>query len=334
MLKALASIAGKIFLRLRNAFCPRRNLDRERRDFCFSYETAVQSFTPINVLPTSKRIKPRALGVLLCYNDADLLPEAIEYLLANNHDVIAWNHGSTDDTADVLDQFRKDLVETRFLPRDFDFYKLYETMSENLISNYVSKYDWISWPDQDEFLEGPSRQQTYYEFATDVFNSEYDWVQFHNLLYWFTSEDDQTIASPVERIRRYSHFPDCSPRVRAWRSSATNIRWFNHNPLEGEWWPEMGKLRHYQMRSHEHAMQRIQKDRTGLQRGRTIAYYNLMNTWPERIIVEPNKLHYDDGTSELSVDPIFNWRYIYGTLEEQSLFADQYPASVAEVVAK
>lgn len=333
MLKIAASIARTFSGWLRKTLLVRGTRGEDKEECCSPSETAVENFTPINILPDSKRTKPRALGVLLCYNDGDLLPEAIEYLLANNHDVIAWNHGSTDNTADVLDQYRKNLVETRFLPRDFDFYKLYGTMSEHLLSNYASKYDWISWPDQDEFLEGPSRQATYFEFVTDVFNSKYDWVQFHNLLYWFTSEDDQTIASPIKRIRRYSQFPDCSPRVRAWRAAATNIRWFNHNPLNGERLPEMGKLRHYQMRSHEHALKRITKDRTGLQRGRAIAYYNLMSTWPERIVVEPGKLNYDDGVSELSIEPIFNWRYIYGTQEEQSLFEDQCPPLPTEFAA-
>ena len=42
--------------------------------------------------------KPKALGVLLCYNDADILPEAIESLLNNNHELLVWDHGSDDGT--------------------------------------------------------------------------------------------------------------------------------------------------------------------------------------------------------------------------------------------
>ena len=39
--------------------------------------------------------KPKALGVLLCYNDADILPDTIESLLANNHDLLVWDPAPT-----------------------------------------------------------------------------------------------------------------------------------------------------------------------------------------------------------------------------------------------
>ena len=327
-----------ILVRLRNLLNSLHVMHKKRSEGEISEASADERAACENVhetvfLPNLHKLKPRALGVLLCYNDADILPEAIEHLLANNHQVIAWDHGSTDDTAAVLRRYSDELVETKFLPREFDFYSLYGAMSENLLERYVDKYDWISWPDQDEFLEGPTRECSYYDFVTEVFNSQFDWVQFHNLLYWFTSEDDLSVQSATRRVRRYCDFPDCSPRMRAWRASCTNIRWFNHNDPDGVKYPEMGKLRHYQMRSLEHALQRITKDRTGLQRGATIAYYNLMNTWKDRLIIDPHRLHFDDGRSELSVEPIFNWRYVYGTHEEQSLYADLYPHPAPSVAS-
>ena len=299
-----------------------------------TFEQPTEELRQLITMPSKAKIRPRALGVLLCYNDGEILSESIEHLLSNNHEVIAWDHGSTDETSEILRRYRSELVETRYLPRDFDFYKLYGAMSEHLLSSYVDRYDWISWPDQDEFLEAPTRECSYYDFVTDVFNSEYDWVQFHNLLYWFTSEDDPNSKSPIKRVRRYSNFPDCSPRMRAWRAKCTNIRWFNHNDPLGIKYPDWGKLRHYQMHSLEQALKRITKDRTGLQRGAAIAYYNLMRTWQERIIVPPEALHFDDGVSELSTDPIFNWRFIYGTHEEQSLYADLYPHPQEEEMKK
>ena len=58
------------------------------------------------------QVKPRALAVLLCYNDADVLGHAIESLLENDHDIIAWDHGSTDETRDVLDNYKADGVRS------------------------------------------------------------------------------------------------------------------------------------------------------------------------------------------------------------------------------
>ena len=95
------------------------------------------------------------LGVLLCYNDGDLVSDAVRYLIDQGHDVIAWDHGSDDETSDILRRLSPELVELRTIPRSFDFYDLYPEMSRHLLADYVDRYDWISWPDQDEFLEGP-----------------------------------------------------------------------------------------------------------------------------------------------------------------------------------
>src|SRR5829696_6184632 len=110
----------------------------------------------------------RSLAVLLCYNDGDLLEESISYLLDQEHDLIVWDHGSKDETPAVLERFRSDCREIRWVPREFDFYELYQAMSRHLIERYISEYDWISWPDQDEFLEGPARDRPYREYLQEA----------------------------------------------------------------------------------------------------------------------------------------------------------------------
>ncbi len=254
----------------------------------------------------------RLLGVLLCYNDSDLLEDSIRYLLRQNHQLVVWDHGSTDGTAEIIRQFQGELLETRYIPRDFDFYELYPAMSRHLLENYVPKYDWISWPDQDEFLEGPSRSKPYFEWIEEVHASPYGWMQFNNFNYWFTSTDDPEIKSPVARIRHYSLFPDCAPRIRSWRASATNIRFFNHNPPLGDPWPVRFNLRHYSMRSREQMLGRLLRDRADLRRGDANYHYDNMKHNMDRLEIAPQELHYDDGRSELNPEPIFNWRSIYG----------------------
>jgi hypothetical protein len=149
------------------------------------------------------------LGVLLCYNDGDLAAEAVQYLIEQGHDVLAWDHGSTDATPAVLEELRGELVELTTVPRTVDFYELYHEMSRHLLANYVDAYDWISWPDQDEFLEGPDRSRPYRDWLDEVVDSPYDWLQFRNFNYWWSEADDRSVASTVERVRHYSLFADC-----------------------------------------------------------------------------------------------------------------------------
>jgi hypothetical protein len=258
----------------------------------------------------------RLLGVLLCYNDGDLLEESITYLLGQNHHVIVWDHGSTDETPEVLERFRADLRELRHVPREFDFYELYPAMSRHLIANYVQEYDWISWPDQDEFLEGPARDRSYHDYLVDADEAGVDWIEFRNFNYWWTEEDDPGVTKTTRRVRHYSLRPDCPPRIRAWRAPLTNIRVFNHNPLEGTPSTRLFNLRHYPMRSHSQMKARVLRDRAGLRRGEMNFHYENMAQRLESLRIPAAALHVDDGISELDPDPIFDWGLIYGRAPE------------------
>jgi hypothetical protein len=256
------------------------------------------------------RRKPRCLGVLLCYNDGDILEDSINYLLENNHDLVVWDHGSDDNTKEVLDKYNDKFLERKFVPRSFDFYNLYAAMSKNLIDNYIKEYDWISWPDQDEFLEGPNRKKSYFEHIRDVYNTECNWVRFNNINYWFTEKDKVTIKSPVERIKYYSVFPDCAPRIRSWRACVTNIREFNHNELEGKQYPVNFNLRHYPIRGVKQLKRRINKDRAGLRRGNLNVHYDNMKKNYEKLQIPSENLIFDDG-GELSLVRKFDWTKVY-----------------------
>jgi glycosyltransferase involved in cell wall biosynthesis len=254
---------------------------------------------------------PRFLGVLLCYNDGDLLEESIGYLLDQSHDVIAWDHGSTDETPAVLDRFRPHLRELRRLPREFDFYELYGEMSRHLIDAYVGEYDWISWPDQDEFLEGPSRDRSYHEYLLEAHDAGVDWIRFENFNFWWTEADDPSIRETTRRVRHYSLWPNCPPRIRSWRARVTNIRHFNHNPLDGIQSPTPYNLRHYPMRSEEQMRARVLHDRAGLRRGELNVHYESMRRRLESLRIPAHLLRFDDGVGDLDPEPSFDWDQIY-----------------------
>lgn len=257
--------------------------------------------------------RPRFLGVLLCYNDGDILADSIEQLLSQNHDVVVWNHGSTDETASILERMRGDLLEVTDISRDVDFYDLYPLMSRHLLTRYVKDYDWISWPDQDEILEGPSRARSYREFLEEAVESSHGWIEFHDFVFWFTGRDDPAVVSPCERVRHYSLARHGAPKIRSWRASATNIRWFNHNKAEGSRYPVVFNLRHYPMRSAAQMRRRISIDRAGLRHGPVNFHYENMKAILPTIDVQADDLRFDDGYVDLNPAMKFDWTNIYGS---------------------
>lgn len=254
----------------------------------------------------------RHLGVLLCYNDGDILEEVLQYYLNQCDAVIVYNHGSTDNTAQVLERYRRHLVDSVFIPREFDFYSVYPFVSTDLMHRWVKTCHWISWPDQDEFLEGPKRDLSYRKWVDNLIESDSDWVEFNNFNYWFTDKDDMDLTEVTRRIRHYNLFPDCAPRIRAWRAKRTNLRVFNHNQLAGKKESLKGNLRHYPARSLTQITNRMQKSRKGISKGSSNVHYRNMSRRKGKLIISSKDLHYDDGFTELKTEQKLNWRDLYG----------------------
>ncbi len=269
------------------------------------------SSTPVGAVPfpgTRRILAPplvrepgptRFLAILLCYNDADVLPPVLDHLIANRHDVVTWNHGSSDNTADVCrDYLGRGVIEYQDLDRDeVPFKDLYGLCARYLVRAYGPRYDWLSWPDQDELLEGPDLTRPYHEQVTELLASGHDWVEFDNFVFWFTDDDDETERDPVKRLEHYNLYV-CPARVRAWRFACTNERRLgNSNPIDGRKAPANWPLRHYPMRTLEQARRRATVDRNqpGFQFGDKNWHYERFRDEEARLSVPAEKLHRFDG---------------------------------------
>ncbi|MCG3135008.1 MAG: hypothetical protein HMLKMBBP_02501 [Planctomycetes bacterium] len=265
--------------------------------------------------PGRRRILARGAGcpylaVLLCYNDDDMLAPVIAHLAANRHDVVVWNHGSEDRTGEIaLAHLGRGVVEYQAIDRaEVPFKALYETCSRYLAAEYAGRYEWLSWPDQDEILEGPDLARPYHEHVAEALAAGIDWVEFDNFVFWFTDEDDAAEPDPVKRIRRYNLYV-CPPRIRAWRFSRTNVRRLgNSNPIEGTKSPVNWPLRHYPMRSAAQARRRAEHDRNqpGFQFSDKNWHYERFRDDASSVLVPAAKLHRFDGRT-LSRDVTFEF---------------------------
>lgn len=290
----------------------------------------------------------KCLAVLLFHNDEDLVEEQINYYkYLNNHDLIVFNHNSTDNTSNIIEKYKNDILCIYTLTSEINFKKneVHETIYKILMGNdninknaisisnnigfnidYKNIYDWISFPESDEFIEGPDRTKSYYDHLKDLHeNKKINYIYFTTYTYWFTEKDDIDKKLVTKRLKYYCinilglNGNTSGNKIYAWRANKTKIRMFGHGSIsEDEHEMVKWKTRHYEFRSKKQFQNKIQ-DRVNLidiQKGNkqyNSHYYQLYKDYMNNNIydIKSSDLHYDNGNDELSKDPIFNWKIVY-----------------------
>ena len=275
----------------------------------------------------------KMLTALLFHNDEDLVEDQIIYYgFKNKQDLIVFIHNSTDDTNNIVMKYKNRIKCIYYIPETFIFKynQVHEVVYETLLGkrfdnvemsdpnndNYSEIYDWISFPESDEFLEGYNRRRHYYRHLYQLHKSKnINKIAFRNFIYWFTEKDNMTIKSPVKRIRYYCLKKKSKPRIYAWRGNHTIKRFFGHKSdedLDDE--IMIWNSRHYEVRSKKHLYEKSET-RKDVSIGMINYHYNLLyeklqndKTFGD---IKSNQLHYDNG-SELNHTEIFDWKkHIY-----------------------
>lgn len=287
-----------------------------------------------NNLQINYNNKPKCLAILLFHNEEDLVQEQIDYWTKNKHDIIIFNHNSNDNTQNIIVQNKNKLLRYIEISDDVQFKNndVFKTISYYIIgrpinikhlkqsnpkiNDFREEYDWISFPESDEFLEGPDRTKSYYEHLCDIHkNKNINGIIFRNIVFWFTEKDDQNIKKIRDRIKHYCYKQNCGIRVYAWRANLMNIREWNHNLPKDTKMENMVTFNtcHYEMRSEKQMINKI-KDRINSVNGNMNHHYGefhkLMKNNYEKLIINSNQLHYDDG-NDLIIDNKFDWTYLF-----------------------
>ena len=179
------------------------------------------------------------------------------------------------------------------------------------IQSVEKDFDWISFPESDEFLEGPDRTMTYYEHAA---KTEYNTIVFGNFMFCCTPEDDYSIKSPVERIKYYTLIDKVYDRVYAWRGrdgGFTNLTRYCGHTMGKESTNNLSRWVscHYHIRNPTEYIERC-KTRLKVWHRRDSHYKIIIdknNKDGSLPVVQRDQLHLDDG-SEIKLDIKFDWR--------------------------
>ncbi|MFP3153770.1 hypothetical protein LQZ18_04940 [Lachnospiraceae bacterium ZAX-1] len=94
-----------------------------------------------------------------------------------------------------MDKYREYLLKRIYLPREFDFYKLYPAMSMLLKEDYIDKYDFISWPEQDDKLR-------HYPFRSEEHLKKRIFKDRAGIMKNNTNWHYEVMARNIERIKK------------------------------------------------------------------------------------------------------------------------------------
>jgi len=149
-----------------------------------------------------------ACGLLFCYNEEHILRETLRYYLSQGIDVVVVDNCSTDSSPGIVQEFMGDkgrypgqVIDTIRVETDgYEWGKILKTANDYMHRN-LNGYDWILQIDADGFYQSPVRGMSLREFMGAVQRFGYNiidgkWFDFHP-----TEADDQSIESPLERIR-------------------------------------------------------------------------------------------------------------------------------------
>ncbi len=191
------------------------------------------------------RVKtPRCLGVVICDGTENALPDAIEDLLKQRHEVLVWDCGSNSIADELIRKYSGSLLEYRKVPQSIDSWSQQLDIAEYVRSNYAANFDWISLSDRCRILEGPRRERSYFDCVRAVFNSPYDYILFDDYLFC-SDEQGQDSSAPNQPPKKYRLCLEKGKRIYAWRSHLTDAALVGSDARSGKAFPIVFNARHY-----------------------------------------------------------------------------------------
>lgn len=281
----------------------------------------------------------KCLAILLFHEEEDLIEDQIKYYKdTNKHDLVVFIHDCTQEVMEKIHKYKEKFICVYELSKEINFrnnevhntiYKIlrgerikkqkYIKKNNNIIINF-KEYEWISFPEADEFLEGPNREKNFYEHLCHI-NEEksIDVINYITYTYWYTEKDDSKIKSPVDRLKYYSinnpgsisENGNSDYKIYTWRGNNTKLRSFGHH-INTEETKISWKTRHYEIRS-EHQFKVKILDRIKISNGGKNHHYKILYDNYQKLVnfIKSEELFYDNGKQELNNSEKYNWNKIY-----------------------
>jgi hypothetical protein len=215
----------------------------------------------------------RVLAILCAHNEADILAESIDYLIAQGIEVHYMDHGSTDGSLAIAqERLGQGVVCVERFPQDSGYpaelekaYHWGAILKRKQEIAHQASHDWCLHVDADEFREGPWPDLNLHESLERVDSEGYNAVNFEVIDYVMTLED---LSHGTVQERMLYH------NTRSWYTAPHLKAWKNNGPVDlassggheakfaqRKAYPVRFLLRHYPLRGIEHAQRKVAQER-------------------------------------------------------------------------
>lgn len=246
----------------------------------------------------------KACAILATYNEADIIKESVEKLIAGGVQVFVIDNGSTDRTAGILAPLvGRGVVDIRSVKFHEDGREIYDWTSILRMKEQLSKelgFDWYLHVDADEIRYAPWPHLSLAEGLDRVDRSGYNLVNFK--LFNFRLTQDLGPSDDYER-----DMPDYSAgeyfnqyQVKAWKAhpDIDIVGYGGHiaRRPDARIYPVRFIHKHYPVRSLEHGRRKILQERkqrfstAEKQRGWHVQYDQMADVLEQDVFWAPEKL--------------------------------------------
>lgn len=205
----------------------------------------------------------KALGIVMAYNEADVVHLPCRCLAEAEHELHLFDHGSTDDTAAVARRFGAKVHKVR---RKVSMDQIW-----GVISDYIRERtdcDWVTWLAADEFLRQPDGKPLTLAALKRRRSRGICVIQPLVREFWITDRDPAKGGAPEERLRYYRPRPKMAPCPRSWlRELTRRMPYGLHRPAT-DWRVRVDRvsrlrwlLDHYPIRSEEQGRRKVEVER-------------------------------------------------------------------------
>lgn len=235
----------------------------------------------------------KILGVTMAFNEADCIGNALDFLTRMCDHVVAFDHGSTDGTEDIIKikTWRHPVRYVRVGRKGTDLGALFARIARFVRSK--EEFDWVVWIAADEVLSIPdgTRQATREDLVKEA-DRGIVVIRPRVREFWITDVDGES-PNCIDRMRHYRFFDAIGPITpRAWLQSMTGQMPYGLHRRDDQWGVPKSKISagswlidHYPIRTVQQGRRKIMKER------RPRAKYNpFLKAGCKNLVVNSSKL--------------------------------------------